>query len=873
MIPQNLLNKFTARAQQVMHELSKQESPTLVDFFLALHAQQGSLGSNFLKAQGIKSQHIGFLVQRAAMIPNRGAKTDLEEAIKRAMVTAARLNQQLVGTQHLLYGVLVQAKDMPVMQDFFKHCKKSLDAVIGSIEEVLHMGSQFSELYESALAGESLDFEEMDVYDDEGESESEAGHRGSRPQSFSAARKARRQSVLDRFGIELTALARKQLLDPLIGRDEELRRVIHILNRRTKSNPVLIGDPGVGKTAIANGLAYRIVRGDVPSLLADRRLYSLKMSSILSGTMFRGEFESKLEAILEEVKRERILLFIDELHTIIGAGAAQGSLDAANILKPALANGDIQVIGATTVDEYRGYIERDKALERRFQPIMVEEPDEVTTTLILQGLRKRYEQYHRLSIADEAIAAAVRLSARYIPDRFLPDKAIDLIDEAAARLRSAYTLSGEFRTLHELKDREQWLEEQKEQEIDKASYDRAFQLKKEEEAVRNAIKEIQSVIKIKEAATDITLTAQHIRDAVSGMTKIPVSQLSDDERVKLGDLEKRLSTYIVGQEEAIDTIARAVRRARVGLSTGNRPLGSYIFMGPSGVGKTELAKVLAREVFGRDTLIRLDMSEFSEPHTVARLLGAPAGYIGYGEGGQLTETIRRRPHSIVLFDEIEKGHPQIYNILLQILEDGMLTDAMGRAVSFKNSIIILTSNLGTQEFNEQAQIGFSKVGVDEAGEEILAAFDEIKQKALRRLKQIMKPELVNRIDEVIVFRPLTKKHISTIIKKELGSLIKRFNEEFKITLSIPSAAHTLLLSKCFKPQQGARTVRRVLRTLIEDPIARLLIDEQLKEGGSVRFRLGDEVLVPVVQRSVNQAKSEAVRSMNKKQAALKVAAV
>ena len=614
--------------------------------------------------------------------------------------------------------------------------------------------------------------------------------------------------TLDQFGRDLTELAKKGEIDPVIGRQVEIERVIQILSRRTKNNPCLIGEPGVGKTAVAEGLALKIVQGEVPELLKDKRVVALDLTSMVAGTKYRGDFEERIKAAMEEVKNSgNIILFIDEIHTIIGAGAAEGSADAANILKPSLARGEFQLIGATTIDEYRKHIEKDAALERRFQPVMVGEPTEEEAIQILKGLRDRYEVHHKVKITDEAIDAAVKLSSRYIADRFLPDKAIDLIDEAASRVRlRAFT---EPNDIQDMEKRIKQLEQEKAAAVNTQDFEGAAKIRDEEKQLRERLEQEKEVWKEKKVSGNGEVTPQDIANIVSTWTGIPVVQLTEEESERLLKLEEVLHQRIVGQDEAVTAVAKAIRRGRVGLKDPKRPIGSFIFLGPTGVGKTELCKTLAEAMFGdENAMIRLDMSEYMEKHTVSRLVGSPPGYVGYDEGGQLTEKVRRKPYSVILFDEIEKAHPDVFNMLLQILEDGCLTDSQGRKVDFKNTVIIMTSNVGARLITDsKANLGFQ--GHKEDDKEKTAEKDnqDVRELVLAELKKLFRPEFLNRVDDIIVFHKLTEENIQKIAVGMLNNLKERL-AALDIDITFTDEAVAAIAKAGFDPVYGARPLRR-----------------------------------------------------------------
>ena len=624
--------------------------------------------------------------------------------------------------------------------------------------------------------------------------------------------------TLDSFSRDLTQAARNGEIDPVIGREEEIKRIIQILSRRTKNNPCLIGEPGVGKTAIAEGLALKIVNGEVPEHLRDKRIVSLDLTGMIAGSKYRGEFEERIKNAIDEVKKSKnIILFIDELHTIIGAGSAEGSADAANILKPSLARGDFQVIGATTLEEYRKYIEKDAALERRFQPVTVGEPNEEDAIAILKGLRDRYEAHHKVKITDEAIEAAVKLSSRYIADRFLPDKAIDLVDEAASKVRlSALTYPNEIKDLEAQLEK---LESEKSAAINEQDFERAAQLRDEEKNVTEQLEKAKSGWQESNLEASHEVTAEDIAAIVSSWTKIPVVELTREESERLLNMEKILHERVVGQEEAVSAVSRAIRRGRVGIKDPKRPIGSFIFLGPTGVGKTELCKALAQAMFGdENAMLRLDMSEYMEKHTVSRLVGSPPGYVGYDEGGQLTEAVRRKPYSVVLFDEIEKAHPDVFNMLLQILEDGRLTDSQGRTVDFKNTIIIMTSNVGARRIIEQRQAALGFANGDNSMDNV-----SVREMVMSELKQVFRPEFLNRVDDIIVFNKLTKPEIEQIARLMLETLKKRLSG-LGVTVSFTDKAVEKIADEGFDDTYGARPLRRAIVTNIEDKLSERMLD-------------------------------------------------
>ncbi len=634
--------------------------------------------------------------------------------------------------------------------------------------------------------------------------------------------------ALEQFGRDLTAQAKEGKIDPVIGRSEEIQRVIQILSRRTKNNPVLIGEPGVGKTAVAEGLALKISQGDVPEILKKKRLISLDLTGMVAGTKYRGDFEERIKSAIDEVKRDGdVILFIDELHTIIGAGSAEGSTDAANILKPALARGDFQVIGATTINEYRKHIEKDAALERRFQPVTVGEPTPEEAVEILSGLRDRYEAHHKVKITDGAIEAAVKLSARYISDRFLPDKAIDLVDEAASRVRLRTFTAPE--NLQELENRIKELEGDKAAAVNSQDFERAASLRDQQKELREELEKARDQWTAENERKNSVVDESAIADIVAMWTGVPVSQLTEEEGQRLLRLEETLHKRVVGQEEAVSAIARAIRRGRVGLKDRNRPIGSFIFLGPTGVGKTELCKALAEAMFGDEkAMARFDMSEYMEKHTVSRLVGSPPGYVGFDEGGQLTEAVRRKPYSVVLFDEIEKAHPDVFNILLQILEDGRVTDSQGKTVDFKNTVIIMTSNVGARLITEkQSSLGFG--GTQSAAGD----FEKIKETVMGELRNLFKPEFLNLVDDIIVFHKLTKEDTSEIAGKLLSILSGKLSD-LGVEVEFTPAAVELVAEKGYDPAYGARPLRRVIQSSLEDVISERMLEGSISAGKKYR---------------------------------------
>jgi len=797
-----MFERFTERARRVIilaQEEAKRLNHSAVGtehILLGIIREGEGVASKVLESLNINPERVRAEIESAI---GRGERTPYEEVaftprakkvLELALDEARRLGHNYIGTEHLLLGLIREGEGVAA---------RVLEAMGADLERV-----RSQVVY---LLGE------------EG--------------TASYTKQASKTPTLDEFGRDLTKLARENKLDPVIGREREIERVIQVLSRRTKNNPALIGEPGVGKTAITEGLAQRIVHGDVPEVLRSKRVVQLDLAALVAGTKYRGEFEERMKKVMEEIRKAQgeVILFVDELHTLVGAGAAEGAIDASNILKPSLARGELQCIGATTLDEYRKYVERDAALERRFAPILVAEPSVEQTIEILRGLRDRYEVHHGVKIGDDALVAAATLADKYISDRFLPDKAIDLMDEAASKIRlQASFLPQEVRQAMEKAERAR---REKEEAIKNQDFEKAASLRDKEKVLRQKLEELESSWKTDKGRDITTVTADDIADIVSSWTGIPVMRLVEEETEKLLRMEDSLHKRIVGQEEAVTAISRAVRRARAGLKDARRPIGSFIFLGPTGVGKTELTLALAEFLFGDEqAVVRIDMSEYTERHTVSRLVGAPPGYVGYEEGGQLTEQVRRRPYSVVLLDEIEKAHPEIFNVLLQILEDGRLTDAQGRTVDFKNCVVIMTSNVGAPQIQREGGFGFRGTESEQADAQRI--YERMKTHVMEELRRTFRPEFLNRVDEIIVFRPLTRNQIKAIV----GILMERVRREIRgqgMDLAITDAARELLAEEGFDPQYGARPLRRAIQRLVEDPLS----DDMLRG----KFSAGDEILL------------------------------
>jgi ATP-dependent Clp protease ATP-binding subunit ClpC len=777
---------------------------------LGLLAQDASMGAKILEGAGVTLERarVALNLTPKTLVINMGAKGYSETAkltLKMAYDVAQDYNQDFCGTEHILYSILSQknARATVLLRDM----NIDVDRLVNEIENFLN----------------------RQQYND-GESGPEGGRRTSR--------KGAKKTTLDTYGTDLTAQARSGKLDPVVGRENQIKRMVTILNRRTKNNPVLIGEPGVGKTAIVEGLAQRIVSEDVPDTLLDKRIVMLDLAGMIAGTKYRGEFEERLKKVMQELEDDKkTIVFIDEMHLIVGAGAAEGAMDAGNILKPALARGKIQVIGATTTAEYTKHIEKDAALERRFQPIQVPETTVSETLSILKGLRKHYEEFHGVTISDEVLDDTVQLAKRYIHDRYMPDKAIDLLDETSAHLRVLKgKTSPEVRKLQkELKLTNAQIDEA----VDSEDYERAARAKTRASQISE---ELAKLTKDSKQSKRLNVTSDDIAEVVARITGVPVGKVIKSEAKYLLNLEKNVGKHVIGQEEAVEAVSRAIRRNRSGIGATNRPIGSFIFLGPTGVGKTELARVLAREFFGSENaLVKIDMSEFGEHHNVARLVGAPAGYVGYDDGGQLTDKIRRQPYSLVLFDEIEKAHPDVFNMLLQMLEDGHLTDAKGRKIDFTNTIVIMTSNIGAERLQKEASFGFRAERPKDFND-LDAMHDANKDNVLDRLKKEMRPELLNRIDKVIVFRGLSRKDIYRIIDLQIDELRSRLQKQ-GVSVTLTKNAKEYLLEHGYDPKNGVRPLRRLIQDTIEDQMALDLLDKGYNKGDIVHVTAKDNELV------------------------------
>jgi ATP-dependent Clp protease ATP-binding subunit ClpC len=805
-------DKFTERARKVL-QLAQEEAQRFnhnyigtEHLLLGLVREGDGVAARVLNNMGVQlpkvRSAVEFIIGRGegAVIGEIGLTPRAKKVLELAVDEGRRLNHHYIGTEHLLLGLVREGEG--IAAGVLESLGVNLEKVRSQVMQVVSQSSAQAQ-----------------------------------------AKSQTKTPYMDALGFDLTEAARMSKLGPLIGRENEIDRVMQILSRRTKNNPALIGEPGVGKTAIVEGLAQRIINGDVPETLQNKRLVALDIGALVAGTKYRGEFEERLKKIVAEVKETGSILFVDELHTLVGAGAAEGAVDAANILKPALSRGELQTIGATTLDEYRKYIERDAALERRFQPIQVDEPSVDETIKILTGVRTLYEDHHRLKISDDALKAAASLAARYVTDRFMPDKAIDLIDEASSRVRMRRSASPPSykEAMAGLKSIQRELDEA----VNNQEFELAAELRDREKKLKNRMEEQEQAIRDEVAEEETYVTEEDIAQVVSMWTGIPVYRIAGEESERLLKMELALHERIVGQEEAITTLSKAVRRARAGLKDPKRPIGSFIFLGPTGVGKTLVAKVLAEFMFGsEDHLIKIDMSEFMERHAVARLVGAPPGYVGYEEGGQLTEAVRRKSYSVILLDEIEKAHPEAFNMLLQIMEDGNLSDAKGRKVDFRNTIIIMTSNVGAEQISREMNFGFAmKESTDKVQKR---EYDQMSDKVMGQLKQMFRPEFLNRIDATIVFHSLTKEQIREIVDLELKRVREQLTEQ-GITLDVSTEAMDLLGERGYDHTYGARPLRRIIQNLIEDPLAEGLLDSRFAVNSTIRVEVEDDLLklVPV----------------------------
>jgi ATP-dependent Clp protease ATP-binding subunit ClpC len=804
-----IFDRFTERAQKVM-VYAQEEAVSLNHSYigtehilLGLLREGEEIATIVLKNKGITLDTIRSHVEQ---IEGKGQETVTQilgytprtkTVIEYSLNEARELGHNFIGTEHLLLALIKEGDGLAAQM--LKGMGLSFESLIQDVSKLLN---------------------------EEPNAKKQQKTQNQNPNT----------PTLNKYGRDLNEMARDGKLDPIIGRSGEIERVIQILSRRTKNNPVLIGDPGVGKTAIAEGLAQKIYEGDVPESLKSKRVVTLDLSSMVAGAKYRGEFEERLKNIMSEIREAKdVILFIDEMHTIIGAGAAEGAIDASNILKPALARGEVQAIGATTLDEYKKHIEKDTALERRFQPIVVGEPSAEEALQILEGLRDKYEAHHKVKITDEAIKAAVELSDRYITDRFLPDKAIDLIDEAASRVRiKAFTAPPD---LKKLEDELAGLDKEKSEAINLQDYEKAAKVRDRESEIKKQLESQKRTWSDKANSADSVVGEEEIATIVSSWTGIPVTKMAEEESQRLLNLEKILHDRVIGQEEAVAAVAKAIKRARVGLKDPNRPVGSFIFLGPTGVGKTELTKALADALFGDEgAMIRVDMSEYMEKHTVSRLIGSPPGYVGYEEGGQLTEKVKRKPYSVVLLDEIEKAHPDVFNILLQILEDGRLTDGKGRTIDFKNTVVIMTSNVGAHTIKKQKVLGFTA-----STDEKETAYEKMKDNVMEELRRSFRPEFLNRIDDIIVFHQLEETHLKEIVDIMLSSLIKRI-KGMNIEIEVSEEAKALLMKKGFDTQYGARPLRRAITKLVEDQLSEEILKGNVKPGRKVQIEADEDKL-------------------------------
>ncbi len=814
--------KFTNRANkaiEIANDIALELGHSYIGtehILYGLAKEGGGIASKVLENQDVTAEDIlnkiEELIGRDEPIENIVDFTPrTKRVVESAFIEARKLGYNFIGTEHLLIGILREG-----------------DCVATKIllELNVNIPKLYNEIIKVINEGE----------DNQGEEETTNYSNGSKRRGKGSYNQT---PTLNQFGEDLTKKAEEGKLDPIIGRKEEIERVIQILSRRTKNNPCLIGEPGVGKTAAVEGLAQKIVSGDVPEILKDKRVVTLDISGMVAGAKYRGDFEERIKKALNEVKKAGdIILFIDEIHTIVGAGAAEGAIDAANILKPLLARGEIQLVGATTLNEYRKFIEKDAALERRFSPVTVNEPSEKDTVSILKGIRDKYEAHHNVKITDEAIEAAVKLSVRYVNDRFLPDKAIDLIDEASSRARlKTYT---EPDNLKQMQEDIEKIKNEKEEAVLNQKFEKAAELRDEEKNLKEKFEKEQSKWKNKNTKSIVTITEENIAEVIASWTGIPTKKITEDENEKLKNLETELHKRVIGQNEAVEAVAKAIRRGRVGLKDPKRPIGSFLFLGPTGVGKTELSKALAEVLFGdENAMVRVDMSEFMEPHSVSKLIGAPPGYVGFDDGGQLTEKIRRKPYSVILFDEIEKAHPDVMNMLLQILEDGRLTDSQGRTVNFKNTVIIMTSNLGARLITDKKHLGFTNSPNEENKSiDIQKEYEDTKKEVMAELKKELRPEFINRIDEIIVFHKLNDKEINQIIDIMLKEVVNRLKEQ-KYDIELEPEVSEMIAKEGIDKNFGARPLRRTIQNLVEDKLAEEILDGKLSKGKLAKFTVKD----------------------------------
>ena len=813
-----MIYKFTSRAEKAL-ELANDLAMELGHNYIGTEhllyglAKEGTgVASKVIEMQDVTPEQIK---EEIEVLIGVGSEIDVEtvgftprtkRVIENAFREARKLGTEYIGTEHLLIGIMREGDSI-------------------AVRVMMNLNINPQRLYTEILKV---------INEDEAVMNNEKSNNNASYGSYNQT------TTLNQYGADLTKQAKEGKLDPVIGRKKEIDRVIEILSRRTKNNPCLIGEPGVGKTAVVEGLAEKIVLEDVPEMLKNKRVVSIDISSMVAGAKYRGDFEERIKKCLEEVKKVKdVILFIDEIHTIVGAGSAEGAVDAANILKPLLARGEVQVVGATTLNEYRKYIEKDAALERRFSPVTVGEPTTDETIQILNGIRDKYEAHHNVKISEEAIKAAVNLSVRYINDRFLPDKAIDLMDEAASRVKmKTYTIPD---SLKKLEDKIAELDKEKEEAIRVQDFEKAATLRDEENKKKEELSKGKEKWNNKNSKNVVTLTEEDIADVVANWTGIPVKKISQDENERLKNLETELHKRVIGQNEAVEAVAKAIRRGRLGLKDPNRPIGSFLFLGPTGVGKTELCKALAESLFGtEESMIRIDMSEYMEPHSVSKLIGSPPGYVGFDDGGQLTEKIRRKPYSVILFDEIEKAHPDVMNMLLQILDDGRLTDAQGRTVNFKNTVIIMTSNVGARIITDKTFLGFSNGNDEEKNAD--KDYENTKKDVMAELKRQFRPEFLNRIDEIIVFHKLNDEDIKKIINIMINQLEKRLNAQ-NITLDVDEKVKELIAKKGVDKNYGARPLKRAIQSMLEDKIAEEMLDGVVKQGKKNVATVEDDKIV------------------------------